>query len=214
MTAYSLARADALLAELSELVETARRLPMSSSCVIPRERTLDLLDALRAVLPGEMAESRRIVAQRERLLGEASENAQDVMRSANGHAESLVIAARAEADDLVKGAEKEQAQLVSSATVHQIATSQAARLRDEADAYAGKVREAADKHAKLAGSQADSYAAELKGNADGYADRTLSELVANLRRLAVTAENGRVSLCQRSGDGDEALGKQDAPQPM
>ena len=71
MTDHTLARADEVLTELVELIETARTLPMSSSCVVPRERTLDLLDALREVLPPELAEARRVVAQRDRTLSEA-----------------------------------------------------------------------------------------------------------------------------------------------
>ena len=45
------ARADKLLNELVEVVETARTVPMSASCVVPREHVLDLLDALREALP-------------------------------------------------------------------------------------------------------------------------------------------------------------------
>ena len=49
MTDEALRRTDELLSELIEIVETARALPMSTSCVLPRERVLDLLDELREV---------------------------------------------------------------------------------------------------------------------------------------------------------------------
>ena len=45
MTDQSLRRADDLLTELVELVETARAVPISGACMVPREHTLDLLDA-------------------------------------------------------------------------------------------------------------------------------------------------------------------------
>ncbi|MEO9240058.1 MAG: hypothetical protein ABI418_18430, partial [Jatrophihabitantaceae bacterium] len=64
MTEHALAQVDEVLTELVEMVETARTLPMSSSCVIGREKALDLLDALREVLPAELIEARRLVAQR------------------------------------------------------------------------------------------------------------------------------------------------------
>ncbi|MDQ1719193.1 MAG: hypothetical protein QOE89_3146 [Pseudonocardiales bacterium] len=183
VTDHTLARADEVLTELVELVETARTLPMSSSCVVPRERTLDLLDALREVLPPEMMEARRLVAQRDRLLAEAAERAEELTRSANEEANTVTDTARAEAHNLIENAQTEQAQLVASATVHQTATAEADRIGAMADAYAEATRR-----------EAEEYAGRLKADAHGYAERTLSELVDNLQRLAATAENGRAAL--------------------
>ncbi len=199
MTDHTLARADEVLTELVEMVETARALPMSSSCVLPRERALDLLDALREVLPPEMGESRRIVAQRDRLLAEAKQHAGETMRMATERADADLAAARAQAYNLIEAAQAEQARLVSSASVHQMATDDAGRIRAEADEYAAGVRGSADEHAELARTKAEQYAARLNSEAHGYADRTLSELVATLNRLAGTAENGRTALGERQG---------------
>jgi cell division septum initiation protein DivIVA len=186
VTDHTLARADEVLTELVELVETARTLPMSSSCVIPRERTLDLLDALREVLPPEMSESRRIVAQRDGLIATATERAAELVQAAQQQVESLVASARTEAHNVLESAKGEQARLVSSATVYQTATAEAGRITDEAN-----------QHSELARTSADEYADKLKADAHNYADRTLSELVENLQRLAATAENGRAALNQQ-----------------
>ncbi|MGX7679480.1 hypothetical protein ACSMXN_11365 [Jatrophihabitans sp. DSM 45814] len=183
MTDHTLARADEVLTELVELIETARTLPMSSSCVVPRERTLDLLDALREVLPPEMMEARRVVAQRDRLLAEAGERAEEIGRAAQEEADTVVDTARTAAHNLLEEAKAEQAMLVASATVHQAASTEAARVTDDANAYAAGARR-----------DAEEYAERLKSDAYGYADKTLSELVANLQRLAATAENGRAAL--------------------
>jgi hypothetical protein len=185
MTDHTLARADEVLTELVELVETARTLPMSSSCVVPRERTLDLLDALREVLPPEMIEARRLVAQRDQVLAEAAERAAETARASREQADALAAAARAEAHNLVESGKEEQGRLVSAATVHQAATAEAVRLRSEAD-----------EHADLARTSAEQYAAKLRSDAHNYADKTLSELVDSLNRLAATAENGRAALNQ------------------
>jgi cell division septum initiation protein DivIVA len=190
MTDHTSARADEILTDLVELVETARTLPMSSACVVPRERTLDLLDALREVLPPEIDESRRLVAQRDQLIEEATDRAAELVRSATEQAESLTGAARAEAHNLLEEARAEQALLVSAATVHQSATSEAARIRAEADT-----------HAELSRGHAEDYAEKLMADAHRYADATLSELIENLQRMAATAENGRVALARtRSQD--------------
>jgi cell division septum initiation protein DivIVA len=183
MTDHTSARADEVLTELVELVETARTLPMSSSCVVPRERTLDLLDELREVLPPEVQEARRIVAQQERILTEAAARAQELHRSAAEQVEATLATARAQAHSLIEDGQAEQARLVSSAGVHQAATSAAARVAADAESDAARMR-----------TEAQHYAAKLRGDAHDYAERTLSELVGTLQRLAGTAENGRIAL--------------------
>ena len=64
MSEHDLRKADDLLTELVELVETARAVPISGAAMVPREHVLDLLDDLREVLPPEMAEARRILVRR------------------------------------------------------------------------------------------------------------------------------------------------------
>jgi cell division septum initiation protein DivIVA len=207
MTDHTLARADEVLTELIELIETARTLPMSSSCVVPRERTLDLLDALRDVLPPELAEARRVVAQRDRTLAEADALAHEQLRQAQQESETVlatagdrartivetaeqqaqagVAAATAQARELVEAGRREQEQLVAATSVHQAAAAEAARLRAEAEQQA---------QAMLA--EARQRAGTLTSQAHGYAYSTLSDLVDNLHRLAATAENGRAALGQ------------------
>ena len=209
MTAdHTLARADEVLTELVELVETARTLPMSSSCVVPRERTLDLLDALREVLPPELVEARRVVAQRDLTLSEADRLAEEQLRQAQEQAQATVSAADAQARtvldaaerqaqlsvsaaaeqarELVEAGRREQDQLVSASSVHQAAVSEAARVRAETERQC---------QAMLAAAQAQ--AESLTSQAHEYAHSTLSELVDNLHRLAATAENGRNAISQQ-----------------
>ncbi|HEX4726284.1 MAG TPA: hypothetical protein VH298_00705 [Jatrophihabitans sp.] len=183
MTDHTLARADEVLTELVELVETARTLPMSSSCVIPRERTLDLLDALREVLPPELVEARRLVAQRDRLLADAGEQADRQVRQADEQAEVALAQARAQAQELLEAGRAEQAELVSAASVQQAAVAEAARLGEQARSEAEQVR-----------GEAQLYAGKLTEDARNYATSTLTELVGTLQRLLATAENGRDAL--------------------
>ena len=183
VTDHTLARADEVLTELVELVETARTLPMSASCVIPRERTLDLLDALREVLPPELVEARRLVGQRDRLLAEAAEQAEQQRQAASEEAEATLAQARTQAHQIVEAARTEQAALVSASGVQQAAVAEAARVAAQAQAQADQLR-----------LEAERYAGKLTGDAREYATRTLSELVANLQRLLATAENGRDAL--------------------
>ncbi len=186
MTTQPLRRADELLSELAELVETARAVPMSGSCVVPREHVLDLLDELRDVMPPEMEQARRTLGQRDALLAEAAEVRRQAHEHAGAEAAAIVAEARARADQLLSDAEvrayetveagkAEHAELVSASRVHRSATEDAARLRAEAE----------------------EYAAAMRADADAFADYTLADLIAVLCRATDTAEQGRHQLAAR-----------------
>jgi cell division septum initiation protein DivIVA len=130
VTAHSLRRVDELLVELVETVETARAVPMSGSCVVPRERTLDLLDALHESFPAELTEARQVLAQRDALLADANQVAAQVVADAEVRAHEIMEAGRAE-----------HAELVSASRVHQTAAEQATQARAEADQYVAELRD-------------------------------------------------------------------------
>ncbi|MDQ1745116.1 MAG: hypothetical protein QOE23_3455 [Pseudonocardiales bacterium] len=218
MTDHTLARADEVLTELVELIETARTLPMSSSCVVPRERTLDLLDALREVLPPELAEARRLVAQRDRMLSEADGLAQQQLQRAQEEAGATTAAAQAQARAVVEAAERqaqdslaaatdqayqlvetgrrEQEQLVAAGRQQQEQLVAADSVHQAAVAEAARIRSETEQQCQQLLDAARQQAGTLSSQAHDYAYGTLSELVDNLQRLAATAENGRAALGQ------------------
>jgi hypothetical protein len=222
MTDEALRHADQLLTELTEIVETARALPMSASCVLPRERVLDLLDELREVLPPEMDEARTVIATRDRLLKEAYQEAAEtrtravaeadtVLADAQHRAEQVGTEADERAAELLTRARDEHSRLVAATTVHQAAAAAATALREdaenyqaqitaEAQAYDERVRAAADRHAHDARVEAERYATKLTADAEDYAERTLDELSAVLHKAAGTAEQGKTRLRQRRAD--------------
>jgi cell division septum initiation protein DivIVA len=215
----ALRRSDELLTELIESVETARAVPMSASCVLPRERLLDLLDELREVLPPEMDEARTVIATRDRLLKEAYEAAAEsraravteadtLLADAQHNAEQTLAAANDEATEILRSAREEHANLVASTTVHQAAAAAAAALRADAEKYQAQVtaeaqdydarlRSEADRYSADARAEAERYATKLSADAEEYADRTLDEMAATLHKAASTAEQGRAALRQR-----------------
>lgn len=231
MTDQALRRSDDLLTELIETIETARALPMSTSCVLPREHLLDLLDELREVLPPEMDEARTVVARREKLLQDAYETAAGIrdravtqadatIADAQHQADELLRAARAEAHETVRAAQEEHARLVAGTTVHQAAVAAATALREDAELYQQQVaaeaqqydahvRAEADAYARQVRGDAERYAAKLSTDAEDYAERTLDELGTVLRRAAHTAEQGRSALAHRRGGPNGSLGEVD-----
>lgn len=108
---------NAKIDELIEIVESARAMPMSASCVINRAQVLDLLDDLKRGLPDEMEKARRVLADRESVLEDGRREAErllertrseresiigntDVSREARGTAERIIAEARREAEQM------------------------------------------------------------------------------------------------------------------
>jgi cell division septum initiation protein DivIVA len=219
LTDEALHRVDQLLTELVELVETARAVPMSASCVVPREHTLDLLDNLREVMPAEMDEARRLAAQRDTILTEANAHVQRVRDEAERAADAALSEARAQAaairadadqylrevhasaqtqaQELIEGGRAEHLRLVTATGVHQAAVSIAERSRREADEYAAGVRAAADHYSTAAQVEAERAATTLRHDAERYAERTLTDLVEVLNRATATTEHGRQALLRQ-----------------
>lgn len=183
MTERSLRRVHELLAELVELVETARTVPMSGSCVVPREHTLDLLDDLRETIPSELADARELLARRDAMLSDARE-----------YGAQLVHEAQVRAHEIVEAGKAEHAELVSASRVHQAASEQAARIRDELDAEVTEQR-----------ASAEQYAVAVRGDAESFADRTLADLVDVLEQALATTQRGRQALAHTSDPANHAI---------
>jgi cell division septum initiation protein DivIVA len=218
-TDEALRRTDELLSELIEIVETARAVPMSASCVLPRERLLDLLDELREVLPPEMDEARTVIATRDRVLKDtysaaaelrerAVTDADAVLADARHRAETVLSESDEHAAGIIQAAQTEHGRLVAATTVHQAAAAAAAALREDAENYQAQLsaqaqqydsqlRGEADRYATDCRAEAERYATKLTADAEDYAERTLDDLSAVLHKAAATAEQGRTALRQR-----------------
>jgi cell division septum initiation protein DivIVA len=166
------------LDELVALVETARAMPLSASCVLPREQVLDLLDEIRAGLPRAFDDARELVAVREELLGQARDRRDRAVAQAQAQAAGILAAARAEADQVRSAARAEHEQLVSEADV-----------RRAAEADGRGILEAARNRAE-----------QLREDADAYVDGQLAALAEVLSRTLRTVDRGREVLRERATD--------------
>lgn len=106
------------LAEVVALVESAKAVPMSASCLVHRADLLGLL------------------ADLEQLLPETISRAQEVL----GDREGVVAEGRREAEAIVAAAKEERRRLVEETDVHREAVEDADRLREEARAAAEAMR--------------------------------------------------------------------------
>lgn len=110
------------LDELTAVVEGARSMPMSASCVINRGDVLALLEEIRGLLPEEFRHAQMLLDDRE----------------------SVVDEGRREARRLLDRAEDERSQLTSETEVVSAARQQAELIRVEALAEAQTMRAEVD----------------------------------------------------------------------
>jgi cell division septum initiation protein DivIVA len=174
----ALRRVPDALDELVALVESARAMPLSSSCVIPREEALDLLDELRAALPQALEDAREVMVAREELLGQARDRRDRITEDARTEADRVLSSARDAADRMLADARLTAARMVSADGV-----------RRAAEAEARGVLEAASDRAR-----------QLRADADTYADERLAVLEDTLARLLGTVERGRELLANPPPD--------------
>ena len=114
----------AKLDELTALIDNARAMPMSASCVVNRSEVLALIDELRGTLPAEIAEAQRVLDDKGAVIAEGHEEAARLLESAK--AERARLVART---DIVRDATREAEQVLTAAR------SDAERMRAEIDDY-------------------------------------------------------------------------------
>ncbi|HZB51192.1 MAG TPA: DivIVA domain-containing protein, partial [Mycobacteriales bacterium] len=128
------------LDELVALVESARAVPLSASCVVPREEVLDLLDELRAALPDALEDARGVVAAREELLGQARDRRDQAIEEARAEADRMLSSARDAADRMLADARANAEQMVSADGVRRAAEAEARGVLEAAADRARQLR--------------------------------------------------------------------------
>jgi vacuolar-type H+-ATPase subunit H len=114
----------AKLDQLAQLVESARSMPMSASCVVNRGEVLGLLEELREMLPGALREAEWVLKDRD-----------EVVEQGRKEGEQLVAQARVEAQRLVSRTEVMQTATREAERVTAEATENAKNMRLEVEDY-------------------------------------------------------------------------------
>ena len=116
--------------ELTTVIENARSVPMSGSCMVPRDHLLDLLDELRESLPEEVQQAGAIVEQRTEILQQAQAEAERLTGRTRSETEQVIGTARRQRDELIGTARRQRDEIVAAAQA------QADQLLAEAEAEA------------------------------------------------------------------------------
>lgn len=202
--------------ELTTVIENARSVPMSSSCMVPRDHVLDLLDDLRESLPEDVQAAGAIVEQRTEILQQAQAEAERLTTTTREEAERLLEAGRRQRDELLGTARRqrdellEQAQADAEALLVEAEAEAEALLADGRRRREAMIAEAQEEHERLItetevyrtavdradelGAQAHTDAARMRAEVDEYVDTRLADFGTALERMLRSVEKARTTL--------------------
>jgi|SRR5690606_312398 regulator of protease activity HflC (stomatin/prohibitin superfamily) len=113
-----------LIDRLEELFNDAKAVPFTHNVIVDEDRMLELIDQMRIAIPDEVKKAQQIVAQRDRVMAQAQEEANRTVQIARDKAAEL-----AEKDLITQEAQRRADQILSQARA------EAEAVRADADNY-------------------------------------------------------------------------------
>lgn len=130
-----------LIDRLEELFNDAKAVPFTHNVIVDEDKMLELIDQMRIAIPEEVKKAQQVVAQRDRVMAQAQEEANRTLQIARDKADQLV-----QKDMIVQEAQRRADQIVSQARGEAEAT------RVDADNYViDTLMQLQDQIAKLSG---------------------------------------------------------------
>ena len=118
---------DKLLEDLESLVLNASKMPFTNKKMIEEEELLQIID-LKASMPAELDESKKVLAEKDKIIADAQRHADSMVAQAKDY-----IAKLTEESELVRQAQEHANQIVMSAT------KSSDELKSSSITYAGDV---------------------------------------------------------------------------
>lgn len=113
-----------LVDRLEELFNESRPIPLTHNVIVDEDRILEIIDQMRISIPEEVKKAQQVLAQRDRVLAQAQEEANRTLQLAKKRAEEA-----ASDDAVAKAAEKRAEQIIEQARA------EAEAVRRDADEY-------------------------------------------------------------------------------
>ncbi len=113
-----------LIDRLEELFNAAKAVPFTHNVIVDEDRMLELIDQMRIAIPEEVKKAQQIMAQRDRVMAQAQEEANRTLQIARDKADQMT-----QKDMVVQEAQRRADQIVSQARAEAEAT------RADADNY-------------------------------------------------------------------------------
>jgi hypothetical protein len=113
-----------LVDRLEELINQSRSIPFTHNVIVDEDRMLDLIDQMRVAIPEEVKKSQQVLAQKDRVMAQAKEEADRTLSIAKEKSEKL-----ADRDSVVQDARKKASFIEAEAEM------KAKKTQSEADEY-------------------------------------------------------------------------------
>ncbi len=113
-----------LIDRLEELFNDAKSVPFTHNVWVDEDRMLELIDQMRIAIPEEVKKAQQVVAQRDRVMAQAQEEANRTLQLSRDKAEQLI-----QKDMIVQDAQRRAEQIINQARAEAEAT------RADADNY-------------------------------------------------------------------------------
>jgi cell division septum initiation protein DivIVA len=113
-----------MIDHLEELLNESRPLPFTHNVIVDEDRMLDLIDQMRVSIPEEVKKAQQLLAQRDRLLAQAQEEAN-----------RTIAIAREKSDQLIERDQVVQTAYTQAEQIKVKAENEALIIRQEADNY-------------------------------------------------------------------------------
>jgi cell division septum initiation protein DivIVA len=79
-----------LIDRLEEILNESRPIPLTHTVLVDEDKVLDLIDQMRVAIPEEVKKAQQVLAQRDRILAQAQEEANRTLALARERSESMV----------------------------------------------------------------------------------------------------------------------------
>ncbi|MFP3854537.1 MAG: ATPase [Anaerolineales bacterium] len=113
-----------LVDRLEELFNESRPIPLTHNVIVDEDRILEIIDQMRISIPEEVKKAQQVLAQRDRVLAQAQEEANRTLQMAKKKAEEVVSD-----EAIAQAAEKRAEQIIEQARAD------AEAVRRDADEY-------------------------------------------------------------------------------
>lgn len=113
-----------LVDRLEELFNQSRPIPLTHSVIVDEDRMLEIIDQMRISIPEEVKNAQQVLAQRDRVIAQAQEEANRTVKIAKEKGDEIISR-----DAIVDGAQARAEQIIAQARAD------AEALRMEADEY-------------------------------------------------------------------------------
>lgn len=113
-----------LVDRLEELFNVSRSVPFTHSVIVDEDRMLDIIDQMRVTIPDEIKKAQQLLAQRDRMLAQAQEEANRTLAIAREKGEKII-----DQDSVVEAAKDKSAAIIVQAE------RDSDNIRKDADSY-------------------------------------------------------------------------------